>query len=147
MSRMWRVQRRAFADEQRRRASKSNNVPHQTWLSRTASFVGKSMDCSTVSSIISTVKSGNGLASATAVFASNRSAKGRPQHQGADRNDHYRYIKHLSLSRARQGKALRDGIGLGREGFTWSGAERISRVAEWPTTQSHRSRNFLERRR
>ena len=46
-----------------------------------------------------------------------------------------------------QGKALRYGIGLGREGFTWSGAERISRVAEWPTTQSHRSRNFLETRR
>jgi lipoprotein-anchoring transpeptidase ErfK/SrfK/transposase-like protein len=30
------------------------------------------------------------------------------------------------------GKALRYGIGVGREGFTWSGAERISRVAEWP---------------
>ena len=31
-----------------------------------------------------------------------------------------------------QGKALRYGIGVGREGFTWSGAERISRKAEWP---------------
>jgi lipoprotein-anchoring transpeptidase ErfK/SrfK len=30
------------------------------------------------------------------------------------------------------GKAMRYGIGVGREGFTWSGAERISRVAEWP---------------
>jgi lipoprotein-anchoring transpeptidase ErfK/SrfK len=30
------------------------------------------------------------------------------------------------------GKALRYGIGVGREGFTWSGAERISRMAEWP---------------
>ena len=30
------------------------------------------------------------------------------------------------------GKALRYGIGVGREGFTWSGAERISRLAEWP---------------
>ena len=29
-------------------------------------------------------------------------------------------------------KALRYGIGVGREGFTWSGAERISRMAEWP---------------
>jgi lipoprotein-anchoring transpeptidase ErfK/SrfK len=29
-------------------------------------------------------------------------------------------------------KALRYGIGVGREGFTWSGAERISRVKEWP---------------
>jgi lipoprotein-anchoring transpeptidase ErfK/SrfK len=31
-----------------------------------------------------------------------------------------------------QGKALRYGVGVGREGFTWSGAEKVSRVAEWP---------------
>jgi len=31
-----------------------------------------------------------------------------------------------------RGKALRYGIGVGREGFTWSGTERISRVKEWP---------------
>jgi lipoprotein-anchoring transpeptidase ErfK/SrfK len=30
------------------------------------------------------------------------------------------------------GKALRYGIGVGREGFTWSGVESISRMAEWP---------------
>jgi len=30
------------------------------------------------------------------------------------------------------GKALRYGIGVGREGFTWAGSERISRIAEWP---------------
>ena len=30
------------------------------------------------------------------------------------------------------GNALRYGIGVGREGFTWSGAEKISRMAEWP---------------
>jgi lipoprotein-anchoring transpeptidase ErfK/SrfK len=30
------------------------------------------------------------------------------------------------------GKALRYGIGVGREGFIWSGVERISRMAEWP---------------
>ncbi len=30
------------------------------------------------------------------------------------------------------GKALRYGIGVGRSGFTWKGAERISRKAEWP---------------
>ena len=30
------------------------------------------------------------------------------------------------------GQALRYGIGVGREGFTWSGTERISRVKEWP---------------
>jgi lipoprotein-anchoring transpeptidase ErfK/SrfK len=36
---------------------------------------------------------------------------------------------YLTLS---DGKALRYGIGVGREGFEWSGAERISRKAEWP---------------
>lgn len=30
------------------------------------------------------------------------------------------------------GKALRYGIGVGRKGFTWSGVETISRMAEWP---------------
>src|SRR5262249_14593528 len=30
------------------------------------------------------------------------------------------------------GKAFRYGIGVGREGFTWSGIERVSRLAEWP---------------
>ena len=30
------------------------------------------------------------------------------------------------------GRALRYGIGVGREGFTWSGVETISRMAEWP---------------
>jgi lipoprotein-anchoring transpeptidase ErfK/SrfK len=30
------------------------------------------------------------------------------------------------------GKALRYGIGVGRQGFTWSGTERIVRKAEWP---------------
>jgi lipoprotein-anchoring transpeptidase ErfK/SrfK len=31
-----------------------------------------------------------------------------------------------------EGEAVRYGIGVGREGFTWSGTERISRMAEWP---------------
>jgi lipoprotein-anchoring transpeptidase ErfK/SrfK len=30
------------------------------------------------------------------------------------------------------GKALRYGVGVGREGFTWSGAERITRMLQWP---------------
>jgi len=30
------------------------------------------------------------------------------------------------------GNALRYGIGVGREGFTWAGTERISRMKEWP---------------
>jgi lipoprotein-anchoring transpeptidase ErfK/SrfK len=31
-----------------------------------------------------------------------------------------------------KGQAIRYGVGVGREGFTWSGEERISRMAEWP---------------
>jgi lipoprotein-anchoring transpeptidase ErfK/SrfK len=31
-----------------------------------------------------------------------------------------------------EGKAMRYGIGVGREGFTWAGKEKISRMAEWP---------------
>lgn len=30
------------------------------------------------------------------------------------------------------GKALRYGVGVGREGFTWSGVERVTRMLEWP---------------
>jgi lipoprotein-anchoring transpeptidase ErfK/SrfK len=30
------------------------------------------------------------------------------------------------------GKALRYGIGVGREGFTWTGTERVQRMKEWP---------------
>ena len=67
-------------------SSKSNNDPHQTWLSRTASFVGSSMVCSALSSMISTVRSGNGLASATTVFASSKNAKGSPPEVASPRN-------------------------------------------------------------
>jgi lipoprotein-anchoring transpeptidase ErfK/SrfK len=31
-----------------------------------------------------------------------------------------------------QGRAIRYGVGVGREGFTWSGVQIISRKAEWP---------------
>jgi lipoprotein-anchoring transpeptidase ErfK/SrfK len=31
-----------------------------------------------------------------------------------------------------EGKALKYGIGVGRDGFTWSGQHRITRKAEWP---------------
>jgi lipoprotein-anchoring transpeptidase ErfK/SrfK len=31
-----------------------------------------------------------------------------------------------------KGKAMRYGIGVGREGFTWAGTEKVSRMAEWP---------------
>ena len=30
------------------------------------------------------------------------------------------------------GRAIRYGVGVGREGFTWFGTERISRMKEWP---------------
>ena len=30
------------------------------------------------------------------------------------------------------GQAIRYGIGVGREGFTWAGEERISRMSQWP---------------
>ncbi len=30
------------------------------------------------------------------------------------------------------GKALRYGVGVGREGFTWAGTQRIARMVEWP---------------
>jgi lipoprotein-anchoring transpeptidase ErfK/SrfK len=32
-----------------------------------------------------------------------------------------------------EGKALRYGIGVGRDGFGWSGTVRVGRKAEWPT--------------
>jgi lipoprotein-anchoring transpeptidase ErfK/SrfK len=30
------------------------------------------------------------------------------------------------------GRAMRYGIGVGRDGFTWSGTQTVSRMAEWP---------------
>ncbi len=30
------------------------------------------------------------------------------------------------------GQAIRYGIGVGREGFTWSGVKQVARKAEWP---------------
>jgi lipoprotein-anchoring transpeptidase ErfK/SrfK len=31
-----------------------------------------------------------------------------------------------------RGQAIRYGIGVGREGFTWAGTQRVSKMAEWP---------------
>jgi lipoprotein-anchoring transpeptidase ErfK/SrfK len=31
-----------------------------------------------------------------------------------------------------QGRAVRYGVGVGREGFTWAGSQTVSRKAEWP---------------
>jgi len=31
-----------------------------------------------------------------------------------------------------EGKAIRYGIGVGRDGFTWSGAQTVTRMSEWP---------------
>ena len=41
------------------------------------------------------------------------------------------------------GQALRYGIGVGREGFTWAGRERVTRMAEWPDWRP--PREMLER--
>ena len=41
------------------------------------------------------------------------------------------------------GKAMRYGIGVGREGFTWSGTERISKMSEWPDW--HPPKEMIER--
>jgi lipoprotein-anchoring transpeptidase ErfK/SrfK len=41
------------------------------------------------------------------------------------------------------GKALRYGIGVGREGFTWTGRERISKMSEWPDW--HPPKEMIER--
>jgi len=41
------------------------------------------------------------------------------------------------------GKAIRYGIGVGREGFTWTGREKISRMSEWPDW--HPPREMIER--
>ena len=30
------------------------------------------------------------------------------------------------------GKALRYGVGVGRDGFTWNGVQKVTRMAEWP---------------
>jgi lipoprotein-anchoring transpeptidase ErfK/SrfK len=40
-------------------------------------------------------------------------------------------------------KAMRYGIGVGREGFTWTGRERISKMAEWPDW--HPPKEMIER--
>jgi lipoprotein-anchoring transpeptidase ErfK/SrfK len=41
------------------------------------------------------------------------------------------------------GKALRYGIGVGRDGFTWAGTERITRMSEWPDW--HPPKEMIER--
>jgi lipoprotein-anchoring transpeptidase ErfK/SrfK len=42
-----------------------------------------------------------------------------------------------------RGKALRYGVGVGREGFTWSGTERISHMSQWPDW--HPPKEMIER--
>jgi lipoprotein-anchoring transpeptidase ErfK/SrfK len=41
------------------------------------------------------------------------------------------------------GKAIRYGVGVGRDGFTWSGSERISNMKEWPDW--HPPKEMIER--
>jgi lipoprotein-anchoring transpeptidase ErfK/SrfK len=42
-----------------------------------------------------------------------------------------------------RGKALRYGVGVGRDGFTWAGTERISHMSEWPDW--HPPKEMIER--
>ena len=44
-----------------------------------------------------------------------------------DGNQHFLYLVQPGL------KAVRYGIGVGREGFGWAGIVRVGRTAEWPT--------------
>jgi lipoprotein-anchoring transpeptidase ErfK/SrfK len=41
------------------------------------------------------------------------------------------------------GKAMRYGVGVGREGFTWAGREKVTRMAEWPDW--HPPKEMIER--
>ena len=41
------------------------------------------------------------------------------------------------------GRAIRYGIGVGREGFTWAGVKHVERMAEWPDW--HPPQEMLER--
>ena len=49
------------------------------------------------------------------------------------RLDHRRYAEPQALFRAARQEGLQYPISVGRDGFTWSGTERISRIAEWPS--------------
>jgi lipoprotein-anchoring transpeptidase ErfK/SrfK len=42
-----------------------------------------------------------------------------------------------------EGRAIQYGIGVGREGFTWSGSDRITRKAQWPDW--HPPKEMIER--
>jgi lipoprotein-anchoring transpeptidase ErfK/SrfK len=66
------------------------------------------------------------------VAASTRELVADPTRQSAgaitvDTRNRYLYF---SLG---DGRAIRYGVGVGREGFSWSGAARVGRKAEWPT--------------
>jgi len=53
-------------------------------------------------------------------------AYANPQEDATDPRNAYLYLVMGG------GKAMRYGIGVGREGFTWSGVKTIERKAEWP---------------
>jgi lipoprotein-anchoring transpeptidase ErfK/SrfK len=45
------------------------------------------------------------------------------------------------------GKAMRYGVGVGKQGFSWKGSQRISRKAEWPTWTPPKEMIARERRK
>ena len=52
--------------------------------------------------------------------------------QRTGRHHHHRYRHAFLYLTLGGGRAMRYGIGVGRQGFTWSGTETIVRKAEWP---------------
>ena len=48
------------------------------------------------------------------------------------RHDRDRYAEHQLYLVMANGKAMRYGIGVGREGFTWAGTQTITNKKEWP---------------
>ena len=56
----------------------------------------------------------------------------RLRHHRSARHHRHRYAAHYLYYVLGNGKAIRYGIGVGREGFTWSGVKQVVRKAEWP---------------
>ena len=54
------------------------------------------------------------------------------RHPRGARHHHHRYRQYLLYYVLGGGRAIRYGVGVGRQGFTWAGVQTISRKAEWP---------------
>ena len=54
------------------------------------------------------------------------------QRRRSGRHHRDRYRQHTLYYVLGQGRAIRYGVGVGREGFTWSGVQTVSRKEPWP---------------